>query len=86
MLSHAENLPKKYLADWISAESSVQQASNVKIVWLRGLVVDDEFCTGLQGWIRKSSKSKGSSSVNKMEGNGEFDNKQKCFIKDKRQW
>jgi len=38
-------------------------------------------CTGLRGWIRKSSESKGSSGVEKMEGNGEFDNKQNYSIK-----
>jgi len=42
-------------------------------------------CTGLRGWIRKNSESKGSSSVDKMEGDGEFDNKQKYSIKDKKQ-
>jgi len=31
--------------------------------------------TGLRGWIGKSSENKASSSVEKMEGNGEFDNK-----------
>jgi len=33
----------------------------------------------------KSSESKGRSSVEKMEGDGEFDNKQKYSIKDERQ-
>jgi len=42
-------------------------------------------CTGMRGWIRKSSESKGSSGVEKMEGDGEFDNKEKYSIKYKRQ-
>jgi len=33
-------------------------------------------------WIGKSSESMGSSGVDKMEGDGEFDNKQKFCFKD----
>jgi len=43
-------------------------------------------CTGLLGWIGKSSESKGSNGVEKIERDGEFDNKHKYSIKDKRQY
>jgi len=36
--------------------------------------------------IRQSSDSKGSSGVENIQGDGEFDNKQKYSIKDKRQY